>query len=103
MWSGGGASPAWSDAANWGGVAPVDGDDLVFPAGTDRPASTNDRADATYRSITVGDTRQIDGARLRLGAGGGGALHATSPILGGEVRLSGSATLGLLRSFSRRP
>jgi hypothetical protein len=83
-WSGAGATASWSDAANWGGVAPVDGDDLVFPAGSRQPASVNDRADASYRSITVGDTRQIDGARVRLGAGGvraAGALGLSAPVV----------------------
>ena len=29
-WTGGGDGASWSDAANWGGVAPADGDTAMF-------------------------------------------------------------------------
>ena len=35
-WTGGGGDNNWTTAANWGGTAPVAGDDLVFPAGAAR-------------------------------------------------------------------
>ena len=34
----------WTTAANWGGTAPVAGDDLVFPAGAARLSNTNNYA-----------------------------------------------------------
>ncbi len=49
---GGGASTGWSNAANWGGSAPLAGDDLVF-AGTASLASVNDfAAGTTFSSMT---------------------------------------------------
>ena len=82
-WTGGGASDAWSDAANWGGVAPSDGDDLFFPAGSSRPESTNDRAGAAYRSVHVGDARTITGSSFTIGQGGlraEGSLGLQAPV-----------------------
>ncbi len=32
-WTGGDTTNNWTDPGNWGGTAPVAGDDLVFPAG----------------------------------------------------------------------
>jgi len=41
-WNGGGGSDAWNVGANWeGGVAPANGDDLIF-AGAQRTANSND-------------------------------------------------------------
>src|SRR5437879_6823539 len=52
-WSGAGPDALWSDAANWGGVVPVAGDDLVFAAGAAQLPSTNDFAAGTaFNSIT---------------------------------------------------
>ena len=40
-WTGAGADDAWSTGANWGGVAPTNGDMLIFN-GTARQTNTND-------------------------------------------------------------
>jgi fibronectin-binding autotransporter adhesin len=40
-WSGAGANASWSTPENWGGVAPIDGDALVF-AGNTQLVNTND-------------------------------------------------------------
>ena len=89
-WTGGGASDAWSDGANWGGAAPADGDDLRFPAGSARPASTNDRAGASYRSLFAGDLRDIAGSPFTIGEGGlhvEGGLGLSAPVrLGADQR-----------------
>ncbi|HUP85711.1 MAG TPA: hypothetical protein VM143_08595 [Acidimicrobiales bacterium] len=81
-WTGAGGTGAWSDAANWGGAAPVDGDDLVFPAGSARPASTNDRFGAAYERLITGDARNISGDRfsLRDGMDIGGSLSLAAPV-----------------------
>ncbi|MBA3936181.1 MAG: autotransporter-associated beta strand repeat-containing protein [Planctomycetes bacterium] len=51
-WSGAGGDDNWSTAANWGGTAPVAGDDLVF-AGTTRATPNNNLTAATsFASIT---------------------------------------------------
>ena len=43
VWNGTGANNNWSNAANWtGGIAPVAGDSLEFPATAARLANTND-------------------------------------------------------------
>ncbi len=41
-WTGGGTTANWSDAANWGGIAPVAGDKLIFPVGAARKSNNND-------------------------------------------------------------
>lgn len=46
VWNGAGVDSNWTTAANWGGVAPVAGDALVFD-GTTRLADTNDYAAGT--------------------------------------------------------
>ncbi|MCI0460864.1 MAG: autotransporter-associated beta strand repeat-containing protein, partial [Gemmataceae bacterium] len=56
IWTGAGPNVNWSTAANWqGNVAPVSGDDLVFPAGAARLANTNNISPATaeFRSIRI--------------------------------------------------
>ena len=57
--------------ANWGGTAPVAGDDLVFPAGAARLSNTNDFGDGTaFNSITISGTGYtLAGNRIALGAG----------------------------------
>ena len=55
-WDGGGADNLWTNAANWGGTAPIAGDNLVFPgtAPADSLASTNNFANGTtFGSITI--------------------------------------------------
>ena len=52
----GAASALWSDAGNWGGTAPVAGDDLVFPVGALNGTNVNDLpADTLFNSITSPD------------------------------------------------
>jgi autotransporter-associated beta strand protein len=61
----------WSDAGNWGGIAPVAGDDLVFPAGGLHPTMTNDLpAGTTFHSISLAADYTIDGNAIVLDAGG---------------------------------
>ena len=50
-WTGGGADNNWTNALNWGGTAPVAGDDLVFPVGAAR------RAIPTISRLRPGSTR----------------------------------------------
>jgi hypothetical protein len=52
-WTGAGADDNWSTAANWGGVAPSAGDDLVFPGGTPRLSPNNDfAANTSFNTIS---------------------------------------------------
>jgi autotransporter-associated beta strand protein len=56
-WDGGGINfnNVWTTAANWvGDIAPMPGDDLVFPSGAQQLTNINDFADGTaFGSITV--------------------------------------------------
>jgi autotransporter-associated beta strand protein len=68
-WDGGGADNNWSTAANWvGDVAPVVGDDLIFPVNAAKFSTVNNIGLlTTYRSITFeGGNYTIDGNGLRL-------------------------------------
>ncbi len=82
-WSGGGGNDNWSTAANWGGIAPSAGDDLVF-AGTTRLTPNNDiTAGTSFNSIT------FNGGAGAFVVGGnsvvitGGAAAITSNVTGG--------------------
>ncbi len=54
----GSTSGSWSVGTNWSGdVAPVTGDDLVFPSGTSNKSNTNDLTPNTiFNSITFSDS-----------------------------------------------
>jgi autotransporter-associated beta strand protein len=59
----------WSDPATWqGGVPPVDGDDVVFPAGPNAN-STNDINFLDLRSIAAATTHVIHGIALTVSDG----------------------------------
>lgn len=63
-WTGGGADNNLSTAGNWGGVAPVAGDDLVFPITVSKLTITNDMtASTSFNSIT------FSGAASTIGTG----------------------------------
>lgn len=72
-WSGGGATGAWSSAANWtgcGGVPPQDGDDLVFPDGAARTANDNDLVKLAVHHLQVdGLNYNITGLGISLSTG----------------------------------
>src|ERR1051325_1167897 len=70
-WGGGGANNFWSAPANWtNNVAPVLGDDLIFPAGAARLSNSNDfGAGISFHSITLsGSNYVINGNSLMLGS-----------------------------------
>jgi autotransporter-associated beta strand protein len=59
-WTGGGSDANWSNGANWdAGTAPVNGADIVFPAGPSSKSPINDIASgtlSTINSITITDS-----------------------------------------------
>jgi hypothetical protein len=63
-WTGGGAPiDAWSNPANWASnVVPVDGDDLVFPAGTG-PTTMNDLPNLLVNSLSISSSTTFSGRR----------------------------------------
>lgn len=73
IWDGGATSNNWTNANNWAGnVAPMAGDDLVFPAGISDRTADNNYADGTnFNSITFnGAGYNLRGNRIFLGMGG---------------------------------
>ncbi len=70
----------WSLASNWGGTAPVTGDDLVFPNGASNLSNTNDLAENTIiNSITIsGSGYTLSGNPIILGAGLAGITDSAS-------------------------
>lgn len=97
IWDGGAVvGDAWSNAKNWvEDIAPVAGDDLVFPAGIgtlDR-STRNDFASGTlFNSIKLtGGDYHLSGNKIRLGAGGmitEGA--ADTNFVGFDIELTGA-------------
>ena len=74
-------SGLWSVAANWGGTAPVAGDDLVFPSGASNPTNSNDfPADTAFQSITIGAGYSMAGNVIDIGAGGISGTAGTSAV-----------------------
>lgn len=68
----GGSGGNWTTAANWGGIAPSAGDDLVFPTGTPFRTNNNDfPTDTLFQSISIQEDQYVlTGNRVLLGAGG---------------------------------
>jgi hypothetical protein len=93
-WTGGGApSDAWNNPANWASnIVPVDGDDLVFPAGTGT-TSTNNLPNLLVQSLTVGTSHTFTGAGIRLQNGiTVPASFAIAAVLGLPIRIIGDQT-----------
>ena len=94
VWSGAPGTPSlWSNAANWNGVAPVAGDDLVFPAGVPG-ASTNDfPAGTQFNSISIGQPfDDLRGNAVRLGSGGINSTALNFVSVGFPITLAASQT-----------
>lgn len=71
-WDGGALSNNWTNATNWASnIAPVAGDDLVFPANVSKKTADNNfPAGTLFNSITVAGGYTLKGARVELGAAG---------------------------------
>ncbi|HZT81482.1 MAG TPA: Ig-like domain-containing protein, partial [Gemmataceae bacterium] len=96
LWSGAGMDANWSNPSNWGGTAPVAGDNLVFAAGASQLASYNDFAAGTsFGSITFqAGGYSVSGNAVVLTAG----ISATNPT--GADALNLDVTLGASQSFA---
>jgi autotransporter-associated beta strand protein len=77
-WSGGGPNPGWTNAANWGGTAPVAGDDLLFPpTAAQMNSSNNFPSGTTFNSLIFsGGGYTLVGNSIALNAG----IRATNGI-----------------------
>ncbi len=97
-WSGAGVDANWSTAANWGGTAPVAGDDLVFPAGAARLTNNNDFAASTsFNTISftgAGGGYVLGGNAIQLAAG------ITAANTAGNNSVALPITLGASQAFS---
>ena len=104
------ASGNWSDPANWGGSAPVAGDDLVFASPANASALINDYpADTLFHSITFQSvaTFNVSGNELILGSGmstqtsggltqAGATVNLSLPIVLGATQIWNVTTPGQL-------
>jgi len=98
-WTGAGVDGNWSTAANWGGTAPVAGDDLVFPDGAARMTTNNNDLQlwTLFNSISFTGPAggyNIAGNSISLGAGITTANGATNTI-SLDVRLAASQTFNV--------
>lgn len=93
-WDGGALSNNWTNANNWvGNIAPVAGDDLIFPAGNFDKTADNDFANGTsFRSITLGGGYTLKGNRVFVGVGGIIDNSGTSNIIKNDLDLGVSGS-----------
>jgi len=70
-WDGGGTNSFWMNATNWDSdIAPLPGDDLVFPGGAAQLSAVNNfPAGTTFNSIIIGGAYSISGQSIALNAG----------------------------------
>ncbi|HEY0545157.1 MAG TPA: FG-GAP-like repeat-containing protein [Pyrinomonadaceae bacterium] len=85
-WDGGGSNTSWTTAANWvDDVAPVAGDDLVFPAAAAQMTTSNNFLFFTsFNSITfTGGTYTVGGSPITLNSGimANAGTHAVNLII----------------------
>ncbi|MCA9209652.1 MAG: hypothetical protein KDA55_14905, partial [Planctomycetales bacterium] len=69
VWDGGGADANWTTPENWSSdVAPITGDDLIFPVGGLQKTNINDFPPSTNfgSMLFVGDSYVVDGNELLL-------------------------------------
>ncbi len=97
-WTGGGGNSNWTTTANWGGTAPVAGDNLVFPSGAAQLTNTNNYgAGTSFASITISGTGYtLAGNSIALGAAGlteSGASAANAINL--PLAMAATATMNL--------
>lgn len=71
LWDGGGGNSNWTTPANWAGdVAPVAGQELIFPAGVIQTTTNNNFPDGTaFGPITVASGYTLQGNRVNLSGG----------------------------------
>lgn len=94
IWDGGAISNNWSNASNWqGNVAPVAGDDLIFPSTASDKTADNNFSDGTlFNSITLGGGYTLRGNQIRLGVGGILSL-GSSNIINNDISLTGGTAV----------
>lgn len=95
-WTGAGGDANWTTAANWGGIAPVAGDDLVFPGGAARLVNNNDfPAGTQFNSIIINGSSggyDLKGNPIRLASGITAATSAGTNYVEMAIQLTASQT-----------
>jgi len=96
----GAASNLWSNGGNWsgkGGLAPVAGDDLIFPSGASNLSTSNDIAAGTsFNSITIsGSGYALAGNSIALAAG-----NLTDSNASGSNTINLAISMSSTRTFS---
>src|SRR5689334_14813717 len=106
FWNGGGSNNNWNNAANWGGTAPVAGDDLIFQANalvdaTSLNNTNNFPTNTIFRSITIqaGSTNYVlNGSPIILTNTGVVALSGQS---GGSNTVNLNIELNVNQAFEQ--
>ncbi|HQR06509.1 MAG TPA: PKD domain-containing protein [Gemmatales bacterium] len=93
IWDGGAVSNNWTNAKNWAGdIAPVAGDDLVFPSNAPDKTSDNNFNNGTlFNSLTLAGGYTLRGNQILLGAGGIIVTGSTSNIIKTKLDLGSGA------------
>ena len=76
-WTGAGADGNWTNPLNWGGTAPVAGDNLVFSGATRLTTTNNFPAGTLFNSITFDSTAgnfSLGGNAMLLGGSANGSI-----------------------------
>lgn len=97
-WSATPANGNWNDGANWvGGVAPVNGDDLVFPAASTVKTTNNNIADLAVNSITFnGNGYTLNGNAITLAAAGMTTTTTGSNFIQLSVALTANSNFNIV-------
>jgi fibronectin-binding autotransporter adhesin len=90
----------WGTAANWtGGVAPVDGDDLVFPSGAANLINTNNLSGLDLRTITfTGNGYTINGNAITITNGISGQQATGANTINPGITLGASQTFDCINA-----
>ena len=101
-WTGLGGDANWQTGGNWGGTAPLAGDDLVFPAGAAQTTNTNNfPAGTSFNSLAFsGNGYVIGGNRIALSVSGITSTVATgqTDTLNLDVALSSGTSMAVNNS-----
>ncbi len=95
-WTGAGGDANWTTAGNWGGTAPVAGDDLVFPGGAAQLVNNNDFSAGTlFNSIIINGSSggyDLKGNPIRLASGITVSTSAGTSYVEMAIQLTASQT-----------
>ncbi|MES2791133.1 MAG: cadherin domain-containing protein, partial [Planctomycetota bacterium] len=96
-WTGLGGNNNWSTAANWStNVAPVGGENLVFPTGATRLSNVNDLSNKSFNTIQIGGSGyNISGNALTVAGGLSSTYGSGTSTFGLNTTLTGTETFDI--------